>query len=1487
VFLTIAVAMIATTLPNLWSATSGTPATAQFIKADTSTQGNWQGVYGADGANVINSSVNYPSYAAVTPQGQQSWFWAASTSDPRALQTTSVPTKRIAAAWYSSSSFSIDLNLTDGNSHQVALYCLDWEGAGRAERIDILDAASGTLLDSRNVVAFSQTPQYLVWSLKGHVTIDVTQIAGVNAVVSGIFFGGPTPVSNPPTSGPVTGASPTSTAQFVKTDTSTLGNWQTSYGADGSNIIDNSVNYPSYAAVTPQGQQSWIWAASSSDPRALQKPSAPSDRIAAAWYSSSSFSIDLNLTDGNSHQMALYFLDWSGSGRVERVDILDAASRTLLDSRNVVAFSQTPQYLVWSLKGHVTIEVTQIAGVNAVVSGVFFGGPASVSNPPTSGPVVGTSLTSVAQFVKTDTTTQGNWQSLYGADGSNVIDNSVDYPSYAAVTPQGEQTWIWAASTSDPRALQKPSAPSDRVAAGWYSNSSFNIDVNLTDGNSHQVALYCLDWTGGRVERINILDAASGTLLDTRNVTSFSQTPQYLVWNLKGHVTINVTQIAGVNAVVSGIFFGGPASVSNPPTAGPVVISVSPTSGSFTAGQSTQFNASVSGGSGNTAVTWSIVPPVGTVVNGVYTAPASIASLQSVTLMATSVADSTKIAVAVITLTPVILSLSPGSASLSGGQSATFTPTVNATSNTAVTWSINPPVGTITNGVYQAPAIIAAQQTVTVTATSAADSTKTAMATVSLQPVGVTVSPAAISLGAGASATFSAALTGTGNPAVTWSLSPAVGIVVNGVYTAPATIASPQTVIVTATSVADPTKTGTATVSLTSTSTGPASPATTVTLPVEVIGPVGTTATTSVTIPTGSNLSGPLSLWMQIHGLRFETQASVQVNSSGWMPISDSTVTLLGNATAYGGIGGGFSTLKMTLNLPAGSIQAGTNTISFRFNQTDGRSSGFRVLAFNVEAADGSLLIPASTFVYDDPNTWQPPSSTSSDIAAGQTLWSQAALTTPLTTGGTKPILAHCSDCHTTDGRDLKYFNYSNNSIQTRSLFHGLTAQQGDQIASYIRSLNVVNPGRPWNPPYQPGPGLDSQPLLNWAAGAGLDAVLDTDAEMVNAMFPAGFQGSVFAATSRLSQRETPIQVQLPDWNQWLPGTHPMDAFGSTFTGSGYNTIFQTFSSNLQVLNPAAYVAQEGNFGSWFSAFYTLYNQVGTPIWAIPGGGWTPATTDAMYSLPQWGMVKTWELMNEYQLEGFSQQVFGPSADARGWSSSLPFFVSPHELKMNSNGTPGLRNGSQADYMYLSFIWYHLQLILNNSNQQDHFPIDYGYMNGFIQELGSLSSPQAGIETLWMIKGLQALQETGTGPQLGQEGWQPSVSQISYLVTTEWNTNVWTGVDPITRAALTTGIVQSWLSQASQFTPQQFYAGGWTTPSATPVPDGNAYDSVFVDWVWYMIPRFEFVGVSPAVAGQLAQWAQTLWPSVNWTADLNATCGWLNNVPNGAITCSQ
>jgi hypothetical protein len=621
-----------------------------------------------------------------------------------------------------------------------------------------------------------------------------------------------------------------------------------------------------------------------------------------------------------------------------------------------------------------------------------------------------------------------------------------------------------------------------------------------------------------------------------------------------------------------------------------------------------------------------------------------------------------------------------------------------------------------------------------------------------------------------------------------------------------------------------------------------------------------------------------MELAMTIHGLRSDSQASVQVNNSAWLPISTGNVTLLGNAAAYGGIGGGFHTLQMTMNLPAGTVIAGTNTITFRFNQTDGRVSGFRVLAFNIQASDGTQLLPAATFVEDDPNTWQPPSTLASDLSAGQTLWRTAALTVP-TASGTASIKAHCMDCHAQDGRDLKYFNYSNNSIAARSVFHGLTAAQGSQIASYIRSLNLPNPGRPWNPPYQPGPGLDSQPVDEWSAGAGLAGVLASDSDLVSELFPGAAQASEFSPTGVLDIRETSIPLQLPDWNSWLPMVHPMDSFPDFLTAD-INTRYNKIRSELVPGSAASYLSAEGDFMEWGGD----YNVFIMPKENAPASMWTPTYVSQMYSAPLWLMVKNWELNQEFQLEGMAQTVFtNPRAEPRAWFSEFPFLTSPNMLHI-PQGAAGLDNGSLPTWHYLSSIWYQMQLILNNSEYQQNgnSPMDWGYVYAMIDGLSQNDVPaQAGLLNLWMIKGLQ-ISNNGLGPQDIGTGWNWFVADLSRQVAPS-ERSVWNGMPSSTRSAISNGMVQGWLTEVQQFTPQEFYAGGY---NALEIPvRGEPDSSNFEDRVWYMIPQFRFLGVNQTLINQLAAWAQSIWPLGNWAATTTATCNWNASDPT-LINCS-
>lgn len=181
--------------------------------------------------------------------------------------------------------------------------------------------------------------------------------------------------------------------------------------------------------------------------------------------------------------------------------------------------------------------------------------------------------------------------------------------------------------------------------------------------------------------------------------------------------------------------------------------------------------------------------------------------------------------------TPVTVAVNPTFANVSLAASVPFSATVTGNANTAVTWSVNginggsATLGTITSGgIYTAPAVMPASNTVTVRATSVANNSSFAQSTVTLialPPVTVAVSPTSASVQLGMSQPFGATVTGSPNTSVTWSVnslnggSATVGtITAAGLYTAPAALPNGP-ITVRATSVANPTVFATANVTLT------------------------------------------------------------------------------------------------------------------------------------------------------------------------------------------------------------------------------------------------------------------------------------------------------------------------------------------------------------------------------------------------------------------------------------------------------------------------------------------------------------------------------------------------------------------------------------------------------------------------------------------------------------------------------------------------
>src|SRR5581483_8254782 len=258
--------------------------------------------------------------------------------------------------------------------------------------------------------------------------------------------------------------------------------------------------------------------------------------------------------------------------------------------------------------------------------------------------------------------------------------------------------------------------------------------------------------------------------------------------------------------VVSGVTFSAQS---------PVTVTISPTSMTMAPGGTPSFTASVSAGV-NPAVTRTASAGTITGTGNTITFTAPNTSPTTVTVTATSVADTSKSASATVNVSSqggVTVAVPPPTADLVAGATATFTATVSGATNTAVSWTATG--GTVSgNGntiTYTAPVT---PGSFTLTATSVADTSKSASSVITvLPPVTVSIAPQTLSMAVNEQRTFSASVIGTTNTAVTWSAT-AGSVSANDptiIFTAPST---PGTVALTATSVADPSKSATATITV-------------------------------------------------------------------------------------------------------------------------------------------------------------------------------------------------------------------------------------------------------------------------------------------------------------------------------------------------------------------------------------------------------------------------------------------------------------------------------------------------------------------------------------------------------------------------------------------------------------------------------------------------------------------------------------------------
>jgi hypothetical protein len=299
---------------------------------------------------------------------------------------------------------------------------------------------------------------------------------------------------------------------------------------------------------------------------------------------------------------------------------------------------------------------------------------------------------------------------------------------------------------------------------------------------------------------------------------------------------------------------GGGTTTPPPPQ---ITVTIAPNSGTVLLGNTLTFSASVTNTS-DTSVFWSVngisggSPQVGTIsADGLFTAPADLPPGGKVQVTATSHADSSKSSTAGVTVSSdIAVSLSPVSSSVELGALQSFRASITSSGkpDPVIRWSLSGSAcpnncGVIDpNGNYTAPAVLPSAPSVTLAATSVADPSKQNSTTLTITSHFTLQLAAPSNLQPGVTAAIVATLTPVigSNPSavLSWSLSgsgcsgSACGILSvittqsagggaiadTANYTAPATPPQPNTIVITVSPQADPSKKTQATITI---QTGP------------------------------------------------------------------------------------------------------------------------------------------------------------------------------------------------------------------------------------------------------------------------------------------------------------------------------------------------------------------------------------------------------------------------------------------------------------------------------------------------------------------------------------------------------------------------------------------------------------------------------------------------------------------------------------------
>jgi len=355
----------------------------------------------------------------------------------------------------------------------------------------------------------------------------------------------------------------------------------------------------------------------------------------------------------------------------------------------------------------------------------------------------------------------------------------------------------------------------------------------------------------------------------------------------------------------------------------------------------------------------------------------------------------------------------------------------------------------------------------------------------------------------------------------------------------------------------------------------------------------------------------------------------------------------------------------------------------------------------------------------------------------------------------------------------------------------------------------------------------------------------------------------IFRPDGNLNPRQIPIALQLPDWAQWLPRIHPKDAWGPAFAPSEFATLYGGDTPAESKSKPgtkpslrmllAATQTTDHNIRPVAAAF-TQWSQARRAFlgrFAKAKTAWSPELANKVYSTQLWQLVKTWEMTQEFGLEGRGHDLFGPAADSRTWCNTIPSDTSPSAVLI-PDGPAGV-GGSALTNEYFTAAWYELQIVLNSGNHQhrDRGPVDWVYLIGRFHDLYyQTHQPEPARLLVAVVKALQS-----TGPNLGPEdlsqGWRPDENIDPRIMVSPVWAPIFKPLPVELHLALTASLLSAWMDKNQQYPVAKYLPFG-VLPHSYAAP--RSYGHISGGKVWEAAQQFRDAGVAPELVVRLQQW---------------------------------